>query len=46
MTRSSYYYVAQGESAMNLELMCLIDEQYTRTPFGIEVAQPVGVVIA
>lgn len=33
LTRSSYYYVAQGENPYNLELMRLIDEQYTRRPF-------------
>ena len=33
LSRSSFYYVAQGESAENLLLMRLLDEQYTRTPF-------------
>lgn len=33
VARSSVYYVARGESAMNLVLMRLLDEQYTRTPF-------------
>lgn len=33
LTRSSFYYVAQGESAENLHLMRILDEQYTRTPF-------------
>lgn len=33
MARSSWYYTPQGESAENLELMRLLDEQYTRTPF-------------
>jgi hypothetical protein len=33
LSRSSFYYEAKGESAQNLELMRLIDEQYTRTPF-------------
>jgi putative transposase len=33
LARSSYYYQAQGESDLNLRLMRLIDEQYTRTPF-------------
>jgi putative transposase len=33
LARSSFYYVAQGESAENLQLMRLLDEQYTRTPF-------------
>lgn len=31
--RSGWYYRAVGESAENLALMRLIDEQYTRTPF-------------
>lgn len=33
LSRSSFYYVAQGESAENLQLMRLLDAQYTRTPF-------------
>jgi len=33
LARSSYYYQGAGESAQNLHLMCLLDEQYTRTPF-------------
>lgn len=33
LSRSSFYYDAQGESAENLQLMRLLDEQYTRTPF-------------
>lgn len=33
MARSSYYYQPKGESDLNLRLMRLIDEQYTRTPF-------------
>ncbi len=33
MSRSSFYYTAVGESVENLELMRLLDEQYTRTPF-------------
>lgn len=33
MARSSYYYQPRGESALNLELMRLIDEQYLRTPW-------------
>lgn len=37
MTRSSYYYAVRGESALNLKLMRLIDEQYTCRPFyGVE----------
>jgi putative transposase len=31
--RSSYYYQPRGESAENLTLLRLLDEQYTRTPF-------------
>lgn len=31
--RSSYYYEAATESALNLELMRLIDEQFMKTPF-------------
>ena len=31
--RSSFYYQAASESALNLDLMRLIDEQYLRTPF-------------
>jgi len=33
ISRSSYYYRAKGESAQNLELMRIIDEQYLKTPF-------------
>ena len=33
LPRSSYYYAPAGESPLNLLLMRLIDEQYTRTPF-------------
>jgi putative transposase len=33
LNRSTYYYVPATESAFNLELMRLIDEQYMRTPF-------------
>lgn len=33
MARSSYYYEPTVESAENLLLMRLLDEQYTRTPF-------------
>lgn len=37
LARSSYYYQPVGESAENLHLMRLLDEQYTRTPFyGIQ----------
>ncbi len=33
IARSSWYYTPHGESAENLELMRLLDEQYTHTPF-------------
>ena len=33
ISRSGWYYRPRGESAYNLALMRLIDEQYTRTPF-------------
>lgn len=33
MSRSSWYYRPRGESELNLHLMRLLDEQYTRTPF-------------
>ena len=33
ITRSSVYYEPQGESAMNLDLMRLIDKQFLDTPF-------------
>ena len=33
LVRSSYYYAPTGESAENLALLRLLDEQYTRTPF-------------
>src|SRR5690606_39315836 len=33
LNRSSLYYEPVGESAENLHLMRLIDEQYLRTPF-------------
>jgi putative transposase len=33
LARSSYYYEAATESAENLTLLRLLDEQYTRTPF-------------
>ena len=31
LSRSGLYYEPQGESALNLTLMRLLDEQYTRT---------------
>lgn len=33
LNRASYYYQPAGESELNLRLMRLIDEQYTKTPF-------------
>ena len=37
LSRSGYYYRPQEGSPLNLRLMDLIDEQYTRTPFyGVE----------
>jgi putative transposase len=33
LPRATYYYHAQGESAENLQLMRLLDEQYTQTPY-------------
>ena len=33
INRSSLYYAPRVESALNLELMRLVDEQYMRTPF-------------
>jgi len=33
LARSSYYYQTVGESEDNVQLMRLVDEQYTRTPF-------------
>jgi putative transposase len=37
LSRSGYYYQAQGETAYNEHLMRLMDEEYTRHPFyGVE----------
>ncbi len=33
ISRSSFYYAPQGETAMNLGLMRLIDRQFLDTPF-------------
>jgi putative transposase len=33
LNRATYYYVPAQESALNLQLMRLIDEQYLKTPF-------------
>ena len=30
---SSFYYAPQGETAMNLDLMLLVDNQFLETPF-------------
>lgn len=37
VSRSSYYYRAREESGLNVQLMNLIDEQYTKMPYyGVE----------
>ena len=33
ISRASFYYALQGETAMNLDLMLLIDKQFLETPF-------------
>ena len=33
LSRSSYYYGSSRDDEYNLELMWLLDEQYTRVPF-------------
>lgn len=33
IARSSFYYTPQGETAMNLDLMLLVDKQFLDTPF-------------
>ena len=33
LNRATYYWQPAGESALNLHLMRLIDEEYTRAPF-------------
>jgi len=33
LSRSGYYYRPRGESELNLHLMNLIDERYTKMPF-------------
>ena len=33
IARSSFYYAPQGETALNLDLMLLIDKQFLETPF-------------
>ena len=41
ISRSSFYYTPKGETALNLELMRLIDKQFLETPF-YGVRQPLG----
>ena len=33
ISRSSFYYTLQGETALNLDLMLLVDKQFLETPF-------------
>ena len=33
LTRSAYYYQPASETDFNLKMMCLIDEQYMKTPY-------------
>ena len=33
ISRSSFYYALMGETAMNLDLMAVIDKQFLETPF-------------
>ena len=33
ISRSSFYHAPQGETAMNLDLMLVIDKQFLETPF-------------
>ena len=33
ISRSSFYYAPQGETALNLDLMLLVDKQVPDTPF-------------
>ncbi len=35
ISRSSFYYEPKGETALNLVLMRLIDEQFLDTPFMV-----------
>ena len=36
VARSSYYYKPKGETEYNIELMNVIDEEYTKTPqYGV-----------
>jgi putative transposase len=34
VSRSSFYFALQGETAMNLDLMLSIDKQFLDTPFS------------
>jgi putative transposase len=33
ISRSSFYYAPQGETALNLDLMLKVDQQFLDTPF-------------
>jgi len=33
ISRSSFYHEPQGETAMNLDLVLLVDKQFPQTPF-------------
>ena len=33
LTRASYYYAPKGDDGYNQQMMNLIDEQFTKTPF-------------
>ena len=41
ISRSSFYYAPQGETALNLDLMLLVDKQFLDTPF-YGVRHPLG----
>jgi hypothetical protein len=41
ISRSSFYYAPQGETAMNLDLMLKVDKQFLDTPF-YGVRHPLG----
>jgi putative transposase len=41
VSRSSFYYAPQGETAMNLDLMLKVDKQFLETPF-YGVRHPLG----
>ena len=41
LSRSSFYYEPSGETEVNLTLMRLIDEQFTKRPFyGVQIFLP------